>query len=194
MPADSAEIDLGGDTLSLTMSEDGQTAYSGVQANDKFFVISVPERRILQVIETPAPLVRSMVVVPSRTVSRCSRNSRIPRCRGLPTLCAVKQPPGAIFGHTAVKPSKYLRLVVHLRPLNPLDDVDGMKRLTGDVGYRDILDTRIPQIAIPVAPGRNLAVLVEAAVRSHMLKSKGIDPAQTFIDRQAHQMQRQAPW
>jgi HPr kinase/phosphorylase len=99
-----------------------------------------------------------------------------------------------MFGHTAVKPSKYLRLVVHLRPLNPLDDIDGMKRLTGDVGYRDILDTRIPQIAIPVAPGRNLAVLVEAAVRSHMLKSKGIDPAQTFIDRQAHQLQRQAPW
>ncbi|WP_313914934.1 HPr(Ser) kinase/phosphatase [Tahibacter sp.] len=99
-----------------------------------------------------------------------------------------------MFGHTAVKPSKYLRLVVHLRPLNPLDDVDGMKRLTGDVGYREILDTRIPQIAIPVAPGRNLAVLVEAAVRSHMLKSKGIDPAQTFIDRQAHQLQKRAPW
>jgi HPr kinase/phosphorylase len=99
-----------------------------------------------------------------------------------------------MFGHTAVKPSKYLRLVVHLRPLNPLDDVDGMKRLTGDVGYREILDTRIPQIAIPVAPGRNLAVLVEAAVRSHMLKSKGFDPAQTFIDRQAHQMRRLPPW
>lgn len=99
-----------------------------------------------------------------------------------------------MFGHTAVKPSKYLRLVVHLRPLNVTDDVDGMKRLTGDVGYRDILDVRIPQIAIPVAPGRNLAVLVEAAVRSHMLKSKGIDPAQTFMDRQAHQLRRTAPW
>ncbi|HJU40235.1 MAG TPA: HPr(Ser) kinase/phosphatase [Tahibacter sp.] len=99
-----------------------------------------------------------------------------------------------MFGHTAVKPSKYLRLVVHLRPLNAADDLDGMKRLTGDVGYRDILDVRIPQIAIPVAPGRNLAVLVEAAVRSHMLKSKGIDPAQTFMDRQAHQLRRTAPW
>ena len=99
-----------------------------------------------------------------------------------------------MFGHTAVKPSKYLRLVVHLRPLNVTDDVDGMKRLTGDVGYREILDVRIPQIAIPVAPGRNLAVLVEAAVRSHMLKSKGIDPAQTFMDRQAHQLRRTAPW
>jgi len=99
-----------------------------------------------------------------------------------------------MFGHTAVKPSKYLRLVVHLRPFRDGEDADGMKRLTGDVGYREVLDTRIPCIAIPVAPGRNLAVLVEAAVRSHMLKSKGIDPAQTFIDRQAHQMRRQAPW
>jgi HPr kinase/phosphorylase len=29
---------------------------------------------------------------------------------------------------------------------------------------------------------------VEVAVRNHLLRSKGIDPAQTFIDRQAHQM------
>ncbi len=43
-------------------------------------------------------------------------------------------------------------------------------------------------------PGRNMAVLAEAAVRNHMLKNKGIDPAQTFIDRQAHQMQRLPPW
>jgi HPr kinase/phosphorylase len=37
-------------------------------------------------------------------------------------------------------------------------------------------------------------VLAEAAVRSHMLKTKGFDPAQTFIDRQAHQMRRLPPW
>lgn len=99
-----------------------------------------------------------------------------------------------MFGHTAVKPSKYLRLIVHLKPLVESELADGLKRFTGDVGYREVLDVQIPQIAIPVAPGRNLAVLVEAAVRSHMLKSKGIDPAQTFIDRQAHQLRRQAPW
>ena len=52
----------------------------------------------------------------------------------------------------------------------------------------------LPMITIPVAPGRNLSVLVEAAVRSHALKSKGIDPAQTFIDRQAHQLRRLPPW
>ncbi|MFC4525475.1 HPr(Ser) kinase/phosphatase [Dyella halodurans] len=99
-----------------------------------------------------------------------------------------------MFGHTAVKPSKYIRLVVHLKPLREGEDTDGLTRLTGDIGHRDILEVKVPMITIPVAPGRNLAVLVEAAVRNHMLKSKGIDPAQTFIDRQAHQMRRLPPW
>ncbi|WP_051939046.1 HPr(Ser) kinase/phosphatase [Luteibacter sp. 9135] len=99
-----------------------------------------------------------------------------------------------MFGHTAVKPSKYLRLVVHLKPLTSGEDIDGMTRLTGDVSRRNVLDVDVPKITIPVAPGRNLAVLVEAAVRNHVLKSKGIDPAQTFIDRQAHQMRRLPPW
>ena len=100
-----------------------------------------------------------------------------------------------MFGHTAVKPSKYLRLIVHLEPQR-LDapPSDPMMRLTGDVGYREVLDVAVPQIVIPVAPGRNIAVLCEAAVRSHLLKSKGFDPAQTFIDRQAHQMRRLPPW
>ncbi len=99
-----------------------------------------------------------------------------------------------MFGHTAVKPSKYLRLVIHLKPLREGEDTDAMTRITGDVGRRNILDVDVPMITIPVAPGRNLSVLVEAAVRSQALKGKGIDPAQTFMDRQAHQMRRLPPW
>ena len=99
-----------------------------------------------------------------------------------------------MFGHTAVKPSKYLRLNIHLQPMVQNGTDDAMKRLYGDVGYREILDVPIPQIVIPVASGRNIAVLAEAAVRSHMLKSKGLDPAQTFVDRQAHQLRRLPPW
>ncbi len=99
-----------------------------------------------------------------------------------------------MFGHTAVKPSKYLRLIVHLQPMAQNGDDDAMKRLYGDVGYREVLDVPIPQIVIPVASGRNIAVLAEAAVRSHNLKSKGLDPAQTFVDRQAHQLRRLPPW
>lgn len=109
--------------------------------------------------------------------------------RGLGVLNARQ-----MFGHTAVKMSKYLRLIVHLKPLRDGEQVDAMTRLTGDVGYRNILDVQVPVLTIPVAPGRNLSVLTEAAVRSHMLKSKGIDPAQIFIDRQAHRMRHLAPW
>jgi HPr kinase/phosphorylase len=99
-----------------------------------------------------------------------------------------------MFGDTAVKRNKYLRLIVQLAGLEVLQEGDALQRLSGVTGYRTVLDVEIPQITLPVAPGRNLAVLVEAAVRHHLLRTKGIDPAQTFMDRQAHQMRRQAPW
>jgi len=99
-----------------------------------------------------------------------------------------------MFGDTAVKRNKYLRLVVHLGPTVGDGQHDGMKRLYGDISTIKVLDVEIPRLVIPVAPGRNLAVLVEAAVRNHVLKSKGIDAAQTFIDRQAHSMKRQRTW
>jgi HPr kinase/phosphorylase len=97
-----------------------------------------------------------------------------------------------MFGHTAVKRNKYLRLIVHLAALaSPAGPGgDPLERLTGARGVRRVLEVDIPEIRIPVLPGRNLAVLVEAAVRQHLLRSQGIDPAQTFIDRQAHQMRR----
>jgi YVTN family beta-propeller protein len=46
-------IPLGGRPLSLTMSADGALAYAGVQDQDKVFVISVPEKKIVRVIQTP---------------------------------------------------------------------------------------------------------------------------------------------
>ena len=99
-----------------------------------------------------------------------------------------------MFGDTAVKRNKYVRLIVHLERQDPERNPKPIDRLYGDVSHRDVLDIKVPLITLPVAPGRNLAVLVEAAVRSHVLKSKGIDAAQTFVDRQAHQMRHQSPW
>ena len=58
---------------------------------------------LLHVIDTPAELELSMVVVPSFTVFTCARNSRMPLWRELPTLCAVKQPPSTTFGQIATK-------------------------------------------------------------------------------------------
>jgi len=97
-----------------------------------------------------------------------------------------------MFGHTAVKSNKYLRLIIELRSADDLE-VRGLDRLHGLTGIRNVIDVAVPQLTIPIAPGRNLAVLVEAAVRNHMLRSKGVDPAQTFIDRQALEMRRGRP-
>jgi HPr kinase/phosphorylase len=98
-----------------------------------------------------------------------------------------------MFGDTSVKQNKYLRLIVHLDRYDPSAPPATLDRLHGDRSSRRVLELDIPQITLPVAPGRNLAVLVEAAVRSHILKSKGADPAQTFMDRQAHQMRKLNP-
>jgi HPr kinase/phosphorylase len=97
-----------------------------------------------------------------------------------------------MFGHTAVKRNKYLRLIVHLTQWDQAQGEDAMQRLIGITGVRQVFDVAIAQITIPVAPGRNLAVLVEAAVRNHLLRSQGADAAQTFMDRQAHELRRDA--
>ena len=52
-PKQTTVIPLGGRPLSLTLSSDGKLAYAGVQDQDKVFVVSVPDRKILRVIATP---------------------------------------------------------------------------------------------------------------------------------------------
>jgi HPr kinase/phosphorylase len=101
-----------------------------------------------------------------------------------------------MFGDTAIKRNKYLRLIIHLAPEkhDGFNEAEGLRRIYGDTNKRALIDVEIPQINIPVAPGRNLAVLVEAAVRNHILKTKGIDAAQIFLDRQAHQMRKEQLW
>ena len=98
-----------------------------------------------------------------------------------------------MFGDTAVKRNKYLRLIVHLtRPMTE-PKPHGYERLTGDSGSRHVLDLDVPLITLPVMPGRNLAVLTEAATRLHILRTKGIDPAATFIARHSNLLERSTP-
>lgn len=95
-----------------------------------------------------------------------------------------------MFGDTAVKRNKYLRLIVHLtRPTND-PTPSGYERLTGDSGTRHILDLDVPLITLPVMPGRNLAVLTEAATRLHILRTKGIDPAAMFVARHTNLLEQ----
>ncbi len=97
-----------------------------------------------------------------------------------------------MFGDTAVKRNKYLRLIVHLvRPVGePVPVPGGMDRLTGDSGARRVLDLDVPTITVPVMAGRNLAVLTEAAARVHILRAKGVDPAAAFMARHSHFLER----
>ena len=87
-----------------------------------------------------------------------------------------------MFGDTAVKRNKYLRLIVHLERAPELSN-EAMARITGESGSRKVLDLDVPVVQLPVAAGRNLAVLTEAAVRLHLLRSKGMDPAAAFLAR-----------
>lgn len=95
-----------------------------------------------------------------------------------------------MFGDTAVKRNKYLRLIVHLSRPSLEPSPTGMERLTGDLGTRRVLDLDVPMITLPVMAGRNLAVLTEAATRMHILRSKGVDPAAAFMARHSHFLER----
>ncbi len=88
----------------------------------------------------------------------------------------------SIFGETAVRPRKALRLIVHLDM--PEGGYEPKDRLATRAGTQDILGVEIPTVTLAVAPGRNLAVLVEAAVRNHILLTRGINSTREFIARQ----------
>jgi HPr kinase/phosphorylase len=98
-----------------------------------------------------------------------------------------------MFGDTAVKKNKYLRLIVHLTKPMTEPTPHGYERLTGDSGTRHVLDLDVPLITLPVMPGRNLSVLTEAATRLHILRTKGIDPAAMFIARHSNLLERRTP-
>jgi HPr kinase/phosphorylase len=88
-----------------------------------------------------------------------------------------------IFGETAIRPRKLLRLIVHLED-HSHESFSELDRLKVDATYQEVLGVPIRKVTIPVAAGRNLAVLVEAAVRNFVLNQRGIDSTKDFIDRQ----------
>ena len=88
-----------------------------------------------------------------------------------------------MYGDNAIKINKYLRLIIHMEKMNS-DNLGDFDRLKGQTNMRKILNVEIPVTIIPVAPGRNLAVIVEAAVRNHILLNNGYDAGQQLIDLQ----------
>ncbi|MBK9161829.1 MAG: HPr kinase/phosphorylase [Nitrosomonadales bacterium] len=87
-----------------------------------------------------------------------------------------------MFGETAVRRKKSLKLIVNLhRP--PDDDLSRIDRLPINATHQEILGVSISTVNIPVVAGRNLAVLVEAAARNFVLHQRGINTMQEFIAR-----------
>jgi len=94
----------------------------------------------------------------------------------------------AMFGDSSIVETKRLRLIVHIDTLLDNNKSDTkiweIDRIGGSQRKKSILDVDIPEVQIPVAPGRNVAVIIEAAVRNHVLYLNGYNAADDFIKRQ----------
>ncbi|MCV2351305.1 HPr(Ser) kinase/phosphatase [Paucibacter sp. Y2R2-4] len=87
----------------------------------------------------------------------------------------------AIFGETAVRRKMRLKLIVHLVRKETLER--DFERLPYEPLYEDVLGMPVRKVIIAVDAGRNLAVLVEAAVRNTVLQLRGIDTYREFVER-----------
>lgn len=96
----------------------------------------------------------------------------------------------AIFGETAVRRKMRLKLIVHLVRKETMERE--FERLPYEPMYEDILGMPVRKVVIAVDAGRNLAVLVEAAVRNTILQLRGIDTYSEFIQRHQRAMARGA--
>lgn len=94
-----------------------------------------------------------------------------------------------LFGIAATRTSKRIELVVQLERWDPRHDHD---RLGLDDAQYELLGLAIPLIRMPVAPGRNLAILVEVAARNQLLRAQGHHAASQLADRLDAQLRREA--
>lgn len=92
----------------------------------------------------------------------------------------------AIFGETAVRRKMRLKLQVHLVRQDTMERE--FDRLPDEPLYEDILGVPVRKVVIAVDAGRNLAVLVEAAVRNTVLQLRGIDTYGDFLRRHQQAM------
>jgi HPr kinase/phosphorylase len=91
-----------------------------------------------------------------------------------------------IFGETAVRPKINLRLIVQLDRSGTTET----ERLPLHEQSEDILGVAVRKVVIPVAAGRNLAVLLEAAVRNYILQLRGIHSTAEFMERQRAEIKK----
>jgi HPr kinase/phosphorylase len=90
-----------------------------------------------------------------------------------------------LFGVASTRTSKRVELVVQMERWEPGREYD---RLGIDDAFYETLGIRIPMVRMPVAPGRNVAILVEVAARNQLLRSRGHHAARRLVDRLNQQL------
>lgn len=91
-----------------------------------------------------------------------------------------------LFGVASTRTSKRVELVVQLERWEPGREYD---RLGIDDTYYDLLGIRVPLIRMPVAPGRNVAILVEVAARNQLLRTRGHHAAKKLVQKLNDQLE-----
>ena len=97
----------------------------------------------------------------------------------------------ALFGDNSVKPTKPLDLIIQLELADTISPLE-LDRLNVKMQHEKILEVDITKVVIPIAAGRNIAVLVEVAVRNHILLMRGVNATQQFSKRQKQLMQKES--
>jgi HPr kinase/phosphorylase len=116
-----------------------------------------------------------------------------------PTLCDLLEVRGLgilnvrrMFGDSAIKRNKRVRLILHLAKQEEIAP-PAEARLQGLRDNRVILGVGVPMITLPIAPGRNLAVLLECAVRDHILRLNGYHAEEDMMARMTRAMKEAGP-
>jgi HPr kinase/phosphorylase len=92
-----------------------------------------------------------------------------------------------LFGIASTRSSKRVELVVQLERWDPTREYE---RLGLDDIFYEILGLRVPVIRMPVAPGRNIAILVEVAARNQLLRARGHHAARELAERLDHTLRQ----
>ena len=168
-----------------------------------YLMASLPEdqeRRISRIVtlEPPVLIVADAQVPPERLVAddavdlyRISQTTIEGKCPDLLQNLLEVRGIGlldirAIFGETAVRRKMRLKLIVHLVRKETMERE--YERLPYEPLTQDVLGVPVLKVVIQVVAGRNIAVLVEAAVRNTVLQLRGIDTYQEFVERHRRAM------
>ena len=87
-----------------------------------------------------------------------------------------------LFGVSAIAGPKPVCLSIRLERWAEAREVE---RLGIETRTEEVLGVAVPQVLLPVSPGRNLSTLVEVAVRVHLLRLRGYNAAEAFVERHA---------